>query len=186
MDIEFVRYCRPKSSAFGNSVKKRDLEKGWEMTQNFLDKHTEYCLSNSAIVDPYWNTTRDGLGLPELVKRKIAKFDNPNNIRLGVYLPLNFRWKMVPDKVLNDYSQVFEYFLKGENGFFGVYLKAPVFIQPEFIIPYPPSSSECKEMINELKLDLPFKVSDNSLICFKSRKLKNGKITYKAMGQYED
>ncbi|OZG71063.1 hypothetical protein BTA51_23465 [Hahella sp. CCB-MM4] len=215
MDIEFIRYCRSKSSAFGNAARKRDPEKAWKETIAFLDGYTNYGLSIQPTIE-LWNTSQPSMErllsqvkaeygetdfesgtpyrwlLPKKFDPKLLQlvFMNKDHPTQGVgpiriHLPFWFEWKSIPIPVLEKYSDVFEYFNRGKHGSFSIIIDSRLFIQSEFVIPYGLGTIEASEFINDLRSKLPFKLSDSSLVCFRSKLLKNGKVTYKSYGTYK-
>ena len=210
MSLQFVRYCRPKSSAFGNSTSKRNVRDAWVATKKFLDEYTDYFHSIQPHIELWDSSNLDELlevvstkygetdistGTPYrwYVSKKFDEgvvslaFENEKyeKNKMGpvvVHLPLYFKWKDLDPENAELYKDVFNYFYNGSHGEFNIIVSDKVFIQSEFIIPYPVKSRECNVFIEMLRNHLPYKLSDNSLVAFYSRILKNGKTQYKAMG----
>lgn len=212
MGIQFVRYCRSKSDDFGNAAKKRNVREAWISTKYFLDTYTDYNLSSSASIELYgskngvspelleritskYGNTELGRGTPyrwrltnefdeEMLNLAFEneKYEGYVSGPVVVLLPFEFRWKNIDSDVIDSYKEVFECFYRGSHGQFHLIVSEKIFIQSEFIIPYPIHSSEFDRMLSKLRSDLPFKLSDISLVAFDSLILKNGKTKYKAVG----
>jgi hypothetical protein len=212
MKLEFVRYCRAKSSAFGNAASRRNIRLAWRDTKSFLDTYTEYylpiqpyielwCADNGIpkeilerITERYGETDTEG-GTPyrwylpkELDEDTVSlafeneNYEKPRRGPVILHLPFSFKWKNIASNILDLYKDVFEYFYKGAHGQFSLILSDRLFIQSEYVIPYAIDSLNFSEFVASLRSSLPYKLSDNSMVAFESHQLKNGRIKYKAVG----
>lgn len=212
MGVQFVRYCRSKSDDFGNVAKKRNVRDAWVSTKHFLNTYTDYNLSSSASIELCGSKNGVSPELLELITSKYGNKElgrgTPYRWRLTnefdeeilnlafenekyegyvrgpvvVLLPFEFRWKNIDSDIIDSYREVFEHFYRGSHGQFHLIISDKIFIQSEFIIPYPIHTAEFNSMLSKLRNDLPFKLSDESLVAFDSVILKNGNTKYKAVG----
>jgi hypothetical protein len=211
---EFFRYCRDKGSAFGHGARKRDPVLAWEETLKFLNRHTNYEMAlpmeiSLRVINGEFNRNLYEkiiilLGDPEssneqwLKWRVLRPLDEAinlfikNNCKYGagyeydmsIHLYLRFWWKNLDSDLNAEYKEVFERFSRHkEHGHFNVYIDNRLFIQPEFIVPLD-NWERFHSFVNTLIDDLPFKFSNKSFISFYSKKLKNGKVSYKSLSYY--
>jgi hypothetical protein len=215
MYLEFIRYCRDKGSSFGHSARKKDIELAWELTKGFLDEYTEYDLaiqpqielwrSSPEVMDDLLERITNKYGVADIESGTPYRWILPKKMdqellelaflnkkyqkhRVGpirVSLPFHFTWKDISNSVHTKYTDVYEYFNKGKHGWFSVTVDSRLFIQPNFIIPFSFGTKEASEFIDTLRSNLPFKLSESSLVCFREKTLKSGKVTYKTYGTYK-